>query len=169
MRYDIDPKRSRVWIEARSSLHPVHSESDGLEGFVEATVDRAGELDLRTAPTARLELAVAGLSSGNPLYDREMRRRIDSRRHPVISGEMRDMRPAGEPGRYIVEGDVTFAGATRPASDVMELSVEQDATMVLQGEHVFDIRAFGIEPPKIMMLRVHPEVTVRVRIVAGAR
>ncbi|MGA2520692.1 MAG: YceI family protein [Acidimicrobiales bacterium] len=169
MRYAIDPGRSRVWIEARSSLHPVRSQSGGLEGFVEATVDQTGSFDLRSAPQGRLELAVSGLSSGNPLYDREMRRCIDSRHHPVISGDVRDVRPAGEPKRYVVDGDVTFAGATRPASDVMQLSVEEDATVILEGEHVFDIREFGIEPPRIMMLRVHPEVKVRVRIVAGAR
>ena len=31
---------------------------------------------------------------------------------------------------------------------------------------VFDIRDFGMEPPRILMLKVQPEVTVRVEIVA---
>jgi hypothetical protein len=34
------------------------------------------------------------------------------------------------------------------------------------GEHTFDIRDFGMDPPKILMFRVEPEVNVRVEIVA---
>ena len=36
----------------------------------------------------------------------------------------------------------------------------------LEGERVFDIREFGMQPPKILMLRVFPEVSVRVSIEA---
>jgi hypothetical protein len=36
----------------------------------------------------------------------------------------------------------------------------------VEGEQVFDVRAFNLEPPKILLLRVHPDVTVRVRVVA---
>ena len=34
------------------------------------------------------------------------------------------------------------------------------------GESTFDIRDFGMEPPRILMLKVQPEVGVRVEIVA---
>ncbi len=34
-RYHIVPERSRVWIDARSNLHPIHSTTDGLEGFID--------------------------------------------------------------------------------------------------------------------------------------
>ena len=36
--FRIDPNRSKVWIEARSSMHPIHGEADGLEGSIEADV-----------------------------------------------------------------------------------------------------------------------------------
>jgi hypothetical protein len=39
-------------------------------------------------------------------------------------------------------------------------------SLQLDGEKVFDIREFGMEPPRILMLKVYPEVTVRVSIVA---
>ena len=38
--------------------------------------------------------------------------------------------------------------------------------MILAGETTFDMRDFGMEPPRILMLRVEPDVTVRVTIVA---
>jgi hypothetical protein len=40
-RYTIIPERSRVWIDARSSVHPIHSTTDGLEGFVDLHADDA--------------------------------------------------------------------------------------------------------------------------------
>jgi polyisoprenoid-binding protein YceI len=169
VRYDIDPARSQVSIEARSSLHPIHSETTGLEGFFEGEFIGGGRLNLRVPPEGRLELPVQRLSSGNPLYDREMKRRIDARRFPTISGELREMRDTGHPGRYSVDGEVTFRGVSRPVSDELTLSVPEDGTIVFDGEHVFDIREFGMEPPKILMLKVHPDVTVRVHLVARAR
>ena len=34
------------------------------------------------------------------------------------------------------------------------------------GESQFDIREFGMEPPRMLMLKVQPEVGIRVEIVA---
>jgi hypothetical protein len=39
-------------------------------------------------------------------------------------------------------------------------------TLVIEGEHVFDVRDFGVRPPRIGFLRVHPEVNVAIRIEA---
>jgi polyisoprenoid-binding protein YceI len=165
-RYRIVPEESVAWIEARSSLHPIHSETRGLTGFFEAEVQGDGRVNL-TAPVAgRVELPVERLSSGNPLYDREMKRRVDARRFPVISGELTSMSESGRDGLYRMEGDVTFKGATRRVADEMAVSAPGEGVVHLEGEHVFDVRDFGMEPPKILMLKVDPEVTVKVRIAA---
>ena len=165
-RYAIDPRRSCVWIDARSSLHPIHSRTTGIEGCFDADVSDTGRVDTTVTPQARLELPVGLLTSGNPLYDREMRRRIDARRHPIICGELRLMKEADGDGRYLVGGDVTFRGITRSYEDEMSFSVVDEHTVALAGERTFDIRHFGMEPPRILTLRVYPEVTVRVEIVA---
>jgi polyisoprenoid-binding protein YceI len=68
-------------------------------------------------------------------------------------------------GRYLVQGDLTFHGVTRPVEG--ELSIKADnGSLVLEGEQTFDIRDFGVDPPKILMLKVHPDVKVRVRAIA---
>jgi polyisoprenoid-binding protein YceI len=160
VRYVVDPSRSRVWIDARSSLHPIHSESDGLEGWVDADVED------RRVTGGEVALAVDRLSSGNPLYDREMRRRADVRRFPSISGRLTAMEPTGQDGCYRVAGEVTFRGVSRPYQDEMQLQVRDDGAIELDGQRVFDIRDFGMDPPKILTLRVYPDVAVRVSIVA---
>jgi polyisoprenoid-binding protein YceI len=70
-------------------------------------------------------------------------------------------------GRYRVSGDLTFHGVTRPVEGEVSVSMpDGDKTLVFEGEQTFDIRDFGVQPPKILMLKVHPDVKVRVRVVA---
>ncbi|MGH3327828.1 MAG: YceI family protein [Streptomycetales bacterium] len=162
-RYQITPDDSRVWIEARSSLHPIHGEATGLGGELDVEVS-GDRLDLSTPPAMRLQLPVTRLESGNALYDREMRRRIESRRYPVINGAAREVRELeGGAGRYHVRGDLTFHGVTRTVDGEITVSAPGEGTLVIEGEQVFDIRDFDVAPPKILTLRVHPEVRVRIR------
>lgn len=167
-RYAIDPDMTSVWSEVRSSLHPIHSETRGVQGYFEGTLGEDGLLDLASPPTARLELPVGSMSSGNPLYDREMMRRVDARRYPTIVGTLTSMKATDTRGRYLTEGEVTFRGVTRTVADEVVLSTGEDGTITFEGSHVFNLRDFGMEPPKIMFLRVYPDVTIKVRIVAKA-
>jgi len=88
--YRIVPDRSRVWIDARSSLHPIHSTTDGLEGYIDLDARDGEQVDRGVQPLGKLSFPVARLSSGNPLEDRELYRRIDARRFPTIDGVLID-------------------------------------------------------------------------------
>ncbi len=166
MRYTIDPERSRVWIEATSSLHPIHTGTAGLEGFVDLELDPSGRVDLRAAVTGELSLPVRRLTSGHPLEDRELLKRIDVRRHPTIDGVLQALEPSGEEGSYLVSGVVSFRGVSRPHRDTMTIGALDDRTVTLAGSSRFDVRHFGMEPPRVLLLRVDPEVRVRVEILA---
>jgi polyisoprenoid-binding protein YceI len=163
-RYTIVPEQSRVWIDARSSVHPIHSTTDGLEGFIDLDAD--GNAVLGPNPTGQLSLPVNRLSSGRRLEDRELQKRIDARRYPTIKGVVTGVDPVGDDGRFRVHGDLAFRGVTRSVADDMTLTVVDEHTIRLVGESSFDIRDFGMEPPRILMLRVEPDVKVRVEIVA---
>ena len=165
-RYTIAPERSYVSIEGRSNVHPIHSKTDGLEGYIDVAFSPEGNLDV-TAPVAgSLSLTVDHLSSGNRMEDRELQRRIDARRYPTIKGDLREIAPSGENGSYRVSGDITFRGVSRPHEDVMTISRVDDETVQLGGTSSFDIREFGMEPPRILLLKVEPEVEIRVEIFA---
>jgi polyisoprenoid-binding protein YceI len=165
-RYQIIPERSRVWIDARSSVHPIQSTTDGLEGFVDVETRAEDGLDLSVEPAGKLSFRVDRLSSGNRLEDRELQRRIDARRFPTIDGVLTRIERAGDDSGYHVTGDLAFRGVVRRCDDEMTISVVDDRTLRLEGRSTFDIRDFGMDPPRILMLRVHPEVAVRVEIVA---
>jgi polyisoprenoid-binding protein YceI len=166
-RYRFVPEQSKVWIEARSAFHPMTTSTDGLVGHLDATV-RPGRLHLDCVPSGQLSLDVTRLTSGNRLEDREMQRRIDARRYPTIDGVLAAMEPAGgdDCPCYKVCGTITFRGVTRTYKDVMTVQVADDRTICLEGGSRFDIRDFGMEAPRILLMKIEPEVDVRVEIMA---
>jgi polyisoprenoid-binding protein YceI len=163
IRYTFDSVRSCVWISGRSSLHPINTETRGITGWFEAATNADGSLDLDQPVSGELELAVERLTSGNQLYDRELRRRIDARRYPSITGRLTDMVADGAPPDYVVTGEISFHGKTRTFSHGMQIEAREDGVF-LAGEDIFDIREFGMKPPSMLMVRVYPEISVRVEL-----
>jgi polyisoprenoid-binding protein YceI len=163
IRYTLDSVRSCVWVSGRSSLHPINTETRGITGWFEAATRADGSLDLDQPVRGELELAVERLTSGNQLYDRELRRRIDARRFPTISGRLTDVALEGAHPDYMVTGEVSFHGKTRAFGHGMKITCNDDG-IALTGADVFDIREFGMKPPSMLMVRVYPEITVRVEL-----
>jgi len=151
-----------VRVHASSSVHPIEGRATEVSGTLDADVadGRVVRLD-----GGRLEVPVRGLRSGNPLEDGELQRRVDARRFPTIVGEVRDATLGDDDGRFRVEGDLTFHGVTKRISGDVLVASDGDRLQI-EGEQVFDIREFGVKPPRILLLRVHPEVRVRIRLVA---
>jgi hypothetical protein len=138
-----------------------------LEGYVDLELGPDGGVDLVAAkPAGQLSLGVSRLSSGNRFEDREMYRRIDARRYPTINGVLFQIEQVGSDGTYQVSGEITFRGIARQHQDHMTIRRVDPQTIELAGKSRFDIREFGMEPPRILMLRVEPEVDVQVDIVA---
>jgi polyisoprenoid-binding protein YceI len=165
-RYRIVPSRSQVWIDARSNVHPIHSRADGLEGYLDLDSDGAGHVDPERTPAGRLSFAVSRLTSGNGLEDRELQKRVDARRFPTIDGVLTGLASSHIDGSYRVSGDLSFRGVTRRCEDEMTVEFVDEKTVTLAGRSTFDIRDFGMEPPKILMFKVEPTVQVRVEILA---
>lgn len=159
-----------MWIEARSNVHPIHTEAEGIDGWLDLDItsgsDDTSRVNIDQTLLGHLEFPVDNLKSGNAFEDRELRRRIDSRRYPNITGDLKSMKQADGSSDYIVGGDLTFLGVTRSYEDTMTVAEVDDRTVTLAGASMFDIRDFGMEPPRILMLKVQPQVSVRVEIVA---
>jgi polyisoprenoid-binding protein YceI len=164
-KYRLIPESSRIWAEARSSLHPIRSETNGLEGYIEAEIAE-GRADLSAAPKARVQLETARVKTGNPLYDTELSRRLETRKYPRITGEVREVTALAAANRYHVKGDLSFHGVTHPVEGDVTLRIVNDTTIELEGENVIDIRKFGLEPPRLLMLKVYPDVRIRGRVLA---
>jgi len=158
--FRLDPERSAVLIDVRSTVGPLSFGTLGVSGsFRGAVAD--GVLHLDFAPSGRITIDVTGLTSGNRLYDAELLRRIDARRHPTASLELRRCDATGPGTRYRLAGELTFHGITRAAEGTVSVEALSDQRLVVTGEQVFDIRDFAIPSPTMLMLRIFPDVRVR--------
>src|SRR6478609_4838853 len=142
-RYRIVGDASEVVIDARSNVHPIHQRARGVDGFVDLVMHDDGAVDLTHGATAEISLATDRLVGGNPLETRELRRRIDARHHPTITGRLDGLRAADAPGTYLALGTVTFRGESRAAEDELRISHDEHGVLHVEGTHEFDIREFG--------------------------
>ncbi|HEX4360286.1 MAG TPA: YceI family protein [Pseudonocardia sp.] len=159
---------------ARSTLHPVRAVSP-LSGWVEATVTD-GELRPGAPVTARLELPLSTLRVDNALLGREVDRRLEAKRHPLViaevdrvTAELDDATGTGTgtgTGHYRVDGQLTLHGVRQPLTGTARLRVGPGGELAVAGRARLDIRDFGLRPPSMLGLRVQPEVDVELRIVA---
>jgi hypothetical protein len=65
-----------------------------------------------------------------------------------------------------IQFESPFRGVTRSVAGDIVISALDERTVRLEGAATFDVRDFGMEPPRILMLRVEPEVNVRVELIA---
>jgi len=154
---------SEVVVSARSSVHPIQGVAAEVSGDVDIVIADGRVQDLKKG---RIEVPIDQLRSANVLYDAELQRRVDSRRHPLIVGEVRAASQVNDDGMFEVKGDVSFHGVTRPVTGTLTAQLSDGGNVVIEGSHTFDVREFEIQPPRILMLRVYPEVTVEVCLVA---
>lgn len=161
----VDPAASAVLVEARSNVGPISFGSMSVSGEALIEVDGAGGAGTLLPVSARMELPVSSLESGNSLYDAELRQRLGERRYPVIRAELREAKPLLE-GRFVAEGDITIHGTTRRLSGTVTLTFLDADTLVAEGREVVDMRDFEIGVPNVLLLKIYPDVTVQFRVTA---
>ncbi|MEA2023442.1 MAG: YceI family protein [Actinomycetota bacterium] len=154
-RWSIDAPAGSITFVATSSVHPIRTNGKA-SGWFEAAFDDDGFVP--THPLhGRLDVPLDDLSSGNRLIDREMNRRVDTTTHPRIVAEIETTEDTGGNTAKIT-GTVRFLDA--------EVLVEGELNLLpgprLSGTGEFDVRWWGLEPPRLLMLRVDPIVTVEI-------
>lgn len=164
--FRVVPERAAVVLVARSNAGPITFGATGIEGSIEAEMEH-GAVSVRKPPVAHLRIPIAGLTSGNQVYDAELMRRVDARLYPDAVVELRAASLVGSTGRYHVNGDLTFHGVTQTLGGTVAVTVDGDGRMVVEGEHVLDMRGFEITPPTVAILRIYPDVRVQLHLEAG--
>ncbi|MDQ6909894.1 MAG: YceI family protein [Actinomycetota bacterium] len=145
-------------------MHPIHGDLHDIRG--EATVEVAdGAINLDPAPTGYIEADVESLKSGKKLEDKALRKQVEADKYPTIRYEVRGAE--GGPESFKITGAFTFHGVTQEFIEEATAKIEGD-TLKVEAEHTFDIQDFGVKPFKILMLKVHPEVKLALRLVGKA-
>jgi polyisoprenoid-binding protein YceI len=161
-----------LFIHASSSIHGISTDADGVEGSLELSVLDDGSIDVSKPVKGSLQFEIARLSSGNPLYDVETERRIEAKKYPHVEAALTSVEliaptEEGDGYRYRVAGQLTLHGVTQSLEGEIGFRAVDTKTVQIWGEQVIDVRAWKINPPKLGLLKVHPDV--RVRLEATAR
>ena len=164
-RYRLVPERSKIWADARSSLHPISLETTGLEGFLEMTIVD-GHLDTSAPVSGSVELDASLLKTGNGLYDRELASKLEIRKYPRVRGRIISVKALDSGTSYRVQGELSLHGQTSQVQGDVQMRMIDATTVEFQGEQTIDIRNFGLEPPKFLMLKVYPDVKLRGLVIA---
>lgn len=147
-------------------MHPIKVQATGLRGYLDAAVDAGGRLDVTAGCSGRLEVPVGQLRSGIALVDLETERRLDAPHYPWIVAQLERL-DAGRPdGSYRATGSISLRDQTRAYSGDLQITSGADGTLEVAGERGFDVRELGLEPPRLLMLKVYPDVHVRIEIEA---
>ena len=164
--HSLIPERSAVVLSVSTSLGPVMFGADGLEGFIEAAV-HDGRIDAKSPAAAHVDLLVSRLTSGNSAYDSELHRQINARRFPTAYLDLHALTPVDrESTTFQVRGEVTLRGITVPAQGVVVVDMPEPGLLVVSGEDSLSISDFGIPPPSLFMIKIDPEVKVRLYLEA---
>ena len=156
--YVIDAGRSKVHVAAKSTLHGIDGHADGLRGTIELDAD--GGL-----VAAHLEVEAEQLRWGNPLLDRETRRRIDVRSHPTIVGDVLSSELAHD-GTFHLRGTIGFRGLAHEVAGDVVVTTPEAGRLVVDGDQSFDVRDWGLEPPRLLLISVDPVIRVRMHVEA---
>lgn len=163
MRYDLDPERSTLEIHASSSIHPIETRT-GVSGWIDCTPAPTAALTPPIRCRARSPSA-RRMRSGNPLIDREAERRLDVAHHPTVTAVLTSLVPADEDAAWQGEGELTFHGVTCPVAGILRMECE-GAGLRLEGSAEIDVTDFGVQPPSLLLVKVHKEVRVDLRAIA---
>lgn len=152
-----------VTVVIRSSLHDIDAHAPGLTGWLDASVPDPAATPEVTG--AHLELPADRITGANALLTREIGRRLEPARYPLISADITAVDPVAD-GRNPVRGELDLHGARRPVDGSAIFRARPDGTLRIDGRALLDIRGFGLRAPRLFGFRVRSRVDVRLRIVA---
>lgn len=166
-RYTVDTARSELLVRARSSIHDTNTKWTAVSGHVEAdaaTLEQAGA-------TASFEVDMSEFDAGDWLKNRKLRKDMDVGRYPTATFTLNELRDVGkqDDGSFVATaiGTLDWRGK-RVTLEIAGKGTIDAGGVAATGTFDLDIRDLGMTPPKFLMFKVEPEVTVEVTLRARA-
>lgn len=165
--YNVDTGRSQILVRARSSIHDTNTTFSKISGRVEADGDTLEE----TGATASFSVDMGAFDAGDWLKNRKLKKDMDPGRYPTATFELTELRDVKreDDGSFVARAVGTLAWRGRSLTvEVAGKGTLDDSGIDATGTFDLDIRELGMEPPKILMFKVEPEVTIEVTLRATA-
>ena len=151
-------------IKGESSLtyvlqHPMHL-IKGVNRDVACTVELS---DDTVSSVIRVSARVRDFDSGNSSRDSHAMEAVGGMKFPKVEFASRSVRrdsAAGVAG-YIVAGDLTFHGVTRPV-EFHVVPGEANDRITIRGTFIIRLSDYGVKPPGLLFVKVKDEMTLRI-------
>ncbi len=162
-RYQIDGKRSRVVVTARSSVHDTECVWDRVSGHLEVDPDAVAD-----GATATIEVDMTSFDAGDWLKNRKLKKDLDAKNHPKATFELSELTDIAEQDeRTTAQARGVLRWRGRDAT-IAATGWAKIGTSEISAEAKFDlnVRDVGVTPPKILMIKVEDIVSVSVELFA---
>jgi len=149
-----------VVVTARSSVHNVVIRWNALSGTVSAS---PGDLP---KTTAELSLDMRLFDAGDALKNRKLRKDLAVDSHPKASFELLSVENivgAENAPRATLRGRLSWRDRTLEIPAQASGTLTEDA-LAVSARFSFDMREFGVKPPRFLMLKVDETVEVEVQL-----
>jgi polyisoprenoid-binding protein YceI len=166
--FEVVPGRSAVLVKARSNVGPISFATSELRGEISAEVD-GHSIDTTAPVKAQLIVSLRSLTSGNTLYDTELKRRIDARRYPDAVVELSHASHLAGSDRYELSGRIEIHDVVRVLDGSVTVESLAKGALVVRGQQAIDIREFDLAVPTTLALKIYPEVSIELHLEARAR
>ena len=82
-----------------------------------------------------------------------------------MTGRLIALSPAPD-GGYTGAGRLDFHGVTGALEGMVRVTLNDEEEVVIEGSAGLDVTDFGIRPPSLLMVKLHPQVRVELTAVA---
>lgn len=168
--YEIVPELSRVGFDAKSTLHDFTGVTQDVSGRMTLDFD-----DPAGAWTGSVRCMAATLKTGVDGRDSNMWEYLDSKNHPAIEFTLEKFVPAAagvdvakQTARGEVTGTMTIRGKARSVRMPVELSIDPQRRLVLNGEMPLRLPDYEVPVPSQLGV-INMQEEVRVWIALRAR
>jgi polyisoprenoid-binding protein YceI len=160
-RYIVDSSRTEMLVQARSRIHDTTSKWDRIAGTVEADPETLAEAGARASFTVEM----AAFDAGDWLKNKKLKSEIDAKKYPTATFELIGLRDV------VKRDDGTFAatarGLLRYRGRELDVEIAGNGTMDetgidARGTFDIDLRDFGMKPPRFLMFKMEPELTIEI-------
>lgn len=157
----LDPERSRVGFDARSTLHDFSGTSSQIAGEIELDPSRAGD-----SPRGEVRVTAASLRTGSEGRDEAMLEHLDVAHHPELVFHLERFEPERvDPGQRTltgtVRGTMDVRGVEHPLAMPVRVALDSAHRLSIEGQATLSLPDHGVPVPnKLGVISMEPEVTV---------
>ena len=163
--YKLKAGHSKMLVRARSNIHDTTTEWTKITGYMD--VDAATLVEV--GATATFEVDMTQFDAGDWLKNRKLRKDMELGRYPTATFQLTELRDVSkqDDGSFIATaiGKLDWRGRSVSLEIAGKGSIDDDGVSAT-GTFELDIRDLGMKPPKILMFKVEPTVTVEVTLSA---